>query len=82
MQKNNLKSICDIATEKELNEIKEIVTVIINDRFYDLIDTLDEGYPEHEELRINAKREWDKNRNFDRFILYIISKNTTLRAFF
>lgn len=59
-------------SDHEFNEIKEIITVIINDEFQDLIDTPDAGYPNHQIARAKVLACWRSERNFQTVILYAI----------
>ena len=54
--------------EGELNELKEIVTVINNIEFKDMLTTPDTGYPKHERLRTEAFELWEGDKNFGNFI--------------
>ena len=66
---NNLITDLD---EAELNELKEIITVIINNEFKEYIDYPDIGYPNHQKIREQAKKIWRKNKNIDTFIEKLI----------
>jgi hypothetical protein len=64
--KKFLEETCNVISEKEKNELKEIITVIINKEFADIIDKPDEGYPNHKNIRKQILKLWKKeNPNFD-----------------
>jgi hypothetical protein len=70
---NNILKTSDLISEKERNELKEIITVIINKEFIDIIDKLDEGYPNHKNIREKALKLWIKKYpNFDEWIREVI----------
>lgn len=66
------KARIEYPTEHELDEIKEIVTVIINDVFQSIIDTSDAGYPNHQISRTAVFVHWCSERNFKTVILNAI----------
>lgn len=74
---NKIFNTFDFISTKEKNELKEIITVIINDEFSDIIDSSDDGYPEHKEIRNNIIKLWRKNKNkdFDKWINNVIKTN-------
>ncbi len=57
--------------EGELNELKEIVTVINNIEFKDILITPDTGYPKHEKIRTKTVELWQGNKNFKDFIIQL-----------
>lgn len=61
-------------TDLERNEIKEIITVIINYEFVDFIDVFDIGYPQHEKIRSFAGATWEKDKNFYNFVNQVIGE--------
>ena len=71
---NKISKATDLISEKERNELKEIVTVIINEEFGDLIDKKDQGYLEHKEIREKITKLWNKDRNFDKWIIKVIKE--------
>ena len=72
MKLNNISKISDLISEKERNELKEIITVIINTEFSDVIDRLDEGYPNHKNIREKVLKLWRKDKNFDKWMTKVI----------
>ncbi|MFA5932160.1 MAG: hypothetical protein WC793_02175 [Candidatus Paceibacterota bacterium] len=70
---NNISKTSDLISEKERNELKEIITVIINKEFANIIDRLDEGYPNHKNIREKIFNLWIKeNINFDEWVAEVI----------
>lgn len=53
---------------KKHSEIKEAMTIILNDEFRDLILTKDEGYEEYKSLSLKLLKIWRKTKNMDKFI--------------
>jgi hypothetical protein len=53
---------------KELWDIKEATTVLLNSNFLDLRLKLDNGYPEHKKIRNFISKEWKKNKNFGKVL--------------
>lgn len=72
LKDNRLKSIEQLLTREELNEVKEIITIIINHEFNNLIDYPDSGYPKHSHLRKIAEKIWLRDKNFQKFITRFI----------
>ncbi|MDP3899828.1 MAG: hypothetical protein Q8Q23_01980 [bacterium] len=66
------KSSITSLNNNEANELKEIITVIINTEFLDYIDCLDVGYPDHKKIRARAKKIWQQNKNMDAFMAKMI----------
>ncbi|MDD3488047.1 MAG: hypothetical protein PHH35_01715 [Candidatus Pacebacteria bacterium] len=52
-------------TWKQIWDIKEALTVLLNSEFLDLRLALDKGYPEHQKIRDFILKEWKKNKDFD-----------------
>jgi hypothetical protein len=52
-------------SEKQIWDIKESFTTLLNVEFDDLRFNWDAGYPEHKELRAATKEAWLKTRDFD-----------------
>lgn len=72
---NNISKTSDLISEKERNELKEIITVILNEEFIDIIDKLDGGYPNHKNIREKIIKLWKKeNLNFDKWIVKVIKE--------
>lgn len=69
-QKRCLKKL----TREEFENLKEALTVILNEEFMDLIIWPDKGYRMHENLRKKLLKFWQKNRNFNKLINYGISQ--------
>ncbi len=64
---------CNVISKKEKNELKEIITVIINKEFTDIIDKPDEGYSNHKNIRKQILKLWEKeNPNFDKWVKEVI----------
>lgn len=57
-------------TNTEFENLKEALTVILNEEFMDLIMWPDKGYPMHKNLRAKLLIFWRKNKNFDKLIDY------------
>lgn len=56
--------------EKEIWDIREAMTVLLNSWFKNLLINLDLGYPEHTELRRKIIREWwPENKDFKKIII-------------
>jgi hypothetical protein len=56
--------------EKELgfqktHDLKEALTVLLNEKLFDLWIMEDKGYPNHQELRKYISAEWKKKKDFD-----------------
>jgi len=49
---------------KQIWDIKEATTVLLNSNFSDLRLKPDNGYPEHKKIRDFISKEWKKNKNF------------------
>lgn len=62
------KKLKSTLSEKDLNELKEIITVLINEEFEDLIEIPDAGYPKHQKIREKVLRLWKKRNDFSDFI--------------
>jgi hypothetical protein len=70
---NNILKTSDLISKKERNELKEIITVILNREFKDIIDVSDEGYPNHKNIREKIFKLWEKKRpNFDEWMMEVI----------
>ena len=65
-QKQCLKTL----TEKEFENLKEALTIILNEEFMDLIIWPDKGYEIHKDLREKLLKFWRVNRNFKKLINY------------
>lgn len=68
LDKNLQKKLDTILSEKDINRLKEVITVLINVEFNDLIEVPDTGYTEHQEVRKKALKIWRKRKNFSDFI--------------
>lgn len=52
------------ASESEYNDVKESLTVLLNEEFKDLMGTgIDEGYPQHQEMRKKILSLWNESRD-------------------
>ena len=49
-------------------DLKEVLTFMLNTDFNDLIINKDSGYPNHQKLREKLKKIWCKDKNFKRFL--------------
>ncbi len=73
LAQNGIKDLSDIISSKEENELKEIVIVIINEEFSDLIDADDAGYPHHLNLRKELLILWEsENHDFFSWVRHVI----------
>lgn len=61
-------------TKEEFENLKEALTIILNEEFIDLIIWPDKGYKMHEDLRKKLLKFWQKNKNFNKLINYGISQ--------
>ena len=55
---------------KEFEDLKEALTVILNEEFLDIIKWRDNGYKIHQCLREDLLKFWKNNRNFDKLVKY------------
>ena len=60
-------------TNKEFENLKEALTVILNEDFLDLIILPDKGYKMHKNSRGELLKFWKKNKNFNKLIIYGIN---------
>lgn len=65
-QKRCLKEL----NKKEFENLKEALTVILNDEFLDLMIWPDKGYKTHEDFRKQLLKFWRRNNNFDKLVNY------------
>ncbi len=56
--------------EDEFENLKEALTVILNEEFMDLIIWPDKGYKIHKKLREKLLKFWQAKKNFDALIMY------------
>jgi hypothetical protein len=61
---SKISDISEILSIKQENELKEIVTVIINLEFLDLIAQKDQGYPNHQSIRHELEMLWLNKPDF------------------
>lgn len=61
-------------TKEEFEDLKEALTIILNEEFMDLIIWPDKGYKMHEDLRKKLLKFWKKNKNFKKLINYGMSQ--------
>jgi len=54
--------------KKETEDLKEGITFILNTDFNDLILIEDPGYPAHKKLRTKLEKEWNKEKDFKKFL--------------
>ena len=57
-------------TKGEFENLKEALTIILNEEFMDLIIWSDKGYEIHKNLREKLLKFWRANKNFDKLISY------------
>jgi len=55
-------------SKKELDDLKEALTFILNTDFNDLLLSQDKGYPAHQKLRKELEKIWKKEKNFKEFL--------------
>jgi len=55
-------------SEKQLQNLKEALTFMLNTDFNDIILETDKGYPNHQILRQKLQKIWKKEKNFKIFI--------------
>ncbi len=67
------KQLVDNGLSKEnYNDIKESLTELLNIEFADLMDGIvDEGYPQHQELRARIRESWNEYRDLQKVITHI-----------
>lgn len=61
-------------SKEEFENLKEALTIILNEEFMDLIIWPDKGYKMHENLRKKLLKFWRSNNNFNKLINYGISQ--------
>ena len=72
-------------SRKELDDLKEVLTFILDTDFYDLLLCKDRGYSSHQKLRKKLKKIWEEDRNFNRFLdkaIKLIKKNLLKQHFY
>ena len=55
-------------TKEEFENLKEALSIILNEEFMDLIIWIDKGYKIHKKLREQLLKLWEVNKNFDKLI--------------
>lgn len=55
-------------SEKKLDDLKEVLTFILDTDFNDLLLSEDKGYPAHQKLRKKLKKTWERDKNFTKFL--------------
>ncbi|MFA5070532.1 MAG: transglutaminase domain-containing protein [Patescibacteria group bacterium] len=55
---------------EQFDALKEALTVILNDKFKDLLTKKDQGYQIHKALRLALKKHWHKIKDFSELIDY------------
>lgn len=64
---------------KQYNDLKESLTVLLNEEMSDILSKPDYGYKEHQELRNKISKLWKQNKNFsfllDNIIEFMIKGN-------
>ena len=57
-------------SKERYNDIKESLTVILNTDFSDLLNgAVDNGYPQHQEMRTEITRLWSQDKDMDKLIV-------------
>ena len=54
-------------SEKQVEDLKEALTFLLNTDFNDLILSRDVGYPIHKKLKVKLEKAWKKEKNFKIF---------------
>ncbi|KKQ55654.1 MAG: hypothetical protein US74_C0025G0001 [Parcubacteria group bacterium GW2011_GWA2_38_13] len=62
------KIIKEKLAEEEFNNLKEALTVILDEEFKDIMECEDGGYKDHKALRERILCQWKEDKNFDRLI--------------
>lgn len=61
-------------TPERYNDIKESLTDLLNTEFVDLMDgAVDEGYPQHAQMRAHVRKLWLDTRDMRRTVLGVLS---------
>jgi hypothetical protein len=56
-------------SKEKYNDIKESLTVILNSDFADLMEgAIDEGYPQHQEMRSEIMKLWSESKDIGNLI--------------
>ena len=55
-------------SKKQIEDLKESLTFLLNTNFNDLILSRDIGYPIHKKLRLKLEKIWEKDKNFKNFL--------------
>jgi hypothetical protein len=55
-------------SEKEIQDLKEALTFLLNTNFNDLILSHDMGYLVHKKLRVKLEKIWKKEKDFGNFL--------------
>jgi len=69
-------------SENQLQDLKESLTFMLNTDFNDVILTVDNGYSKHQKLREKLQKEWEKEKDFKKFLdkAIEITKKTKLET--
>lgn len=59
-------------SSNQIDHLKEILAVLLNDSMEDFLSRPDKGYPKHQELRAQALKIWRKSKSFLVFLDKII----------
>lgn len=70
----NKNAIKEKISEYECNEIKEILTVLINLEFQNLIYKHDKGYPVHATMRNEVEKFWKKKKSFGALLGFVLKE--------
>ena len=62
-------------SKEKYNDIKESLTIILNSDFADLMEgAIDEGYPQHQEMRAEINKLWLESRDMNKIFETMIAK--------
>lgn len=56
--------------KEEFEDVKEALTVILNEEFIDIMEWKDGGYEKHKSLRREILKQWRRDKNFDRLVKF------------
>ena len=59
-------------TKVEFENLKEALTVVLNEEFMDIMTWGDKGYAKHEKLRKELLKHWKKTRDFGELVRYAV----------
>ena len=73
------KEIRKTLNEKQFQDLKEALTILLNMEFKGILKEKDKGYPGHKKLRNFIEKEWKKRKDFDVLIEKYINYRDILR---